>query len=360
MAALKPCPPVAVFTLEQIQKELPPPHALLSLLADSFVLFSQGQVVLAPPSHLSFAAAGINADCCVKFAYAVGGALWVGKVAAGFYDNPAAGLPSSCGLMLLFDQKLGVPRGILLERGFLTDLRTAYAAALTARALAPRAARAVGLIGAGTIARLLLDVLPLATQCRALVVWARREAAAEELCALARRAGWEAAAAASPARVLAECDLVFTCTPSRAPLLTAADLRARGEGHALHLCALGADAEGKQELEPALVARAELLVADSKAQCLAFGELSHALRAKLVREDDARLIELGELLSSRVALQRGDHTDTRFTLADSTGIGASDLAIAQAVYANLVNFELPSGPPRHQWRNSLQATGAKL
>ncbi|KAL3924702.1 MAG: hypothetical protein SGPRY_003840 [Prymnesium sp.] len=388
---------VSIFTLEQIKRGLPPPSSLLGAIADSLVLYSQRKVLLAPASHLSFAPAGVNADCCVKFAFAIGGRYWVGKVASGFYDNPSVGLPSSSGLMLVFDLQVcltckplldeahlfthhlltllnnspssnvlpaplqvGLPRAVLLDEGHLTDLRTALAATVSARALGPRNARAVGILGAGTIATLLPTTLRLATACPSLVVWARREEQAKQLAQKAEGEGWSATTVPTPGEVMAKCDIIFCCTPARAALLYKEDLRTRPPGHGLFICALGADAKGKQELHPSLVASAQLLVPDSKAQCFEFGELSHALGESLISETDPRVIELGEILSTHVGLQRGGEDDTRFTLVDSTGIGASDLAIAEAVYSQLGEGSAPPTAPQHRWRHPLTVGQSRL
>lgn len=97
-----------------------------------------------------------------------------------------------------------------------------------------------------------------------------------------------------------------------------------------------------------------------QAQCFEFGELSHALGESLISETDPRVIELGEILSTHVGLQRGGEDDTRFTLVDSTGIGASDLAIAEAVYSQLGEGSAPPTAPQHRWRHPLTVGQSRL
>src|SRR6187401_1335861 len=75
------------------------------------------------------------------------------KVASGFYDNPEQGLPSGSGLMAVFDAATGMPVALLLDNGFLTDIRTGAAGAIAADVLAPAAFTAVGVIGSGVQAR---------------------------------------------------------------------------------------------------------------------------------------------------------------------------------------------------------------
>lgn len=351
-------PPPRVFTLEEIHATLRTfgLPAQLGIIADAHVALSRKRIVLGDVAHLDFKKDGTNADCCIKSGFALGGELWVVKVAAGFYDNPKVGMPSSCGLILLCDLKLGVPRALLADAGELTDLRTAIAAAVGARALAPRTPGAVGVIGAGCIASRLPDVLRVATACRTMLVYSRRQVAAAEFAERARALGWACSVAASPAELASRCGLVVTCTPSEQPLLRLVDLK-RSQACGLHICAIGADAAGKQELETELVAAADLVVLDSKQQCLGFGEASHAQRAGLLRAD--RCLELGDLLSDSVHLQRGGAEDTRLTVFDSTGVAASDLAIAEAVYLRLMGQMSTERSPLHTWRENSTSGGAK-
>ena len=286
-------------------------------------------------------------------------------MAAGWYRNPHRGLPSSVGLMLIFCQLTGVPKALLQDGGYLTDLRTALAACVTARALAPAGTRAIGFVGAGTICRHLIDTLPsVLPQCRTLRIWARRPEAAVSLAEMANAGGevapagwWSAETSPSLGQLASECDVIFTCTPSRQPLLLSCHVDGRGpDCPGLHICALGADQKGKQELDPSLLGKADLLVADSREQCFAFGELSHGLAHGHVKEDDPRLVDLGALLSSQVERQRdtsaqGGAADRRLTIADSTGVGASDLCIAEAAYGALHPGALPKRLPfAHAWR----------
>lgn len=280
-------------------------------------------------------------------------------MAAGWYKNPALhGLPSSVGLMLVFCLRTGVPRAVLLDGGYLTDLRTALAACVTAKALAPRNARAIGLVGAGTICHLLAQTLhSVGLATRTLHVWARRPENAQRLSDHATGLGWKASICRSPRELAQSCDVIFTCTPSRAPILLASHVAARpATAPGLHICALGSDQEGKQELEPAILGMASLVAPDSVGQCFSYGECCHAKRLGLLDESSDKVVPLGRLLSSSHAhLQRGSGPDDRrLTIADSTGVGASDWCIAEAAYRALVP-EAPQPPPKaHRWRGEAQ------
>jgi ornithine cyclodeaminase len=128
-------------------------------------------------------------------------------------------------------------------------------------------------------------------------------------------------AAAGPEEVCAEADVLVTATPARDPLIRAAWLRA-----GMHVTALGSDSPGKQELDPECFARADLIVADRLAQCSAFGELRHALERGLLTPSDVHG-ELGAIVAGHKA---GRTSDTQITIADLTGAGFQDTAIASA------------------------------
>ncbi|XLM19898.1 ornithine cyclodeaminase family protein, partial [Chromobacterium piscinae] len=152
-------------------------------------------------------------------------------------------------------------------------------------------------------------------------VWSRQPEQAAAFCAFAAQLGFRALAAADPREVAAQANLIVTATPSRGPLLQRGWIRP-----GTHITALGADGPGKQELDPAIAAEADVVVADSLAQCVAYGELSHAVNAGLLAP--SRIVELGDALASGVRLRQNDD---QITLADLTGIAVQDAAIAASV-----------------------------
>jgi ornithine cyclodeaminase len=154
---------------------------------------------------------------------------------------------------------------------------------------------------------------------REIVAWSPTQAHLDAYCAEMRGAGFDARPAASPREVCFEADLVITATPSREPLVNAESLRP-----GLHVTALGSDSPGKQELDEACLARADLLVVDRVTQCAAFGELRHALDAGLFRADRVHA-ELGEIVAG---LKPGRTSAEQITIADLTGVGFQDTAIA--------------------------------
>ena len=241
------------------------------------------------------------------------------KIASGFYDNPAKGLPSGSGLMAVFDATTGLPVALLLDNGFLTDIRTGAAGAVAADTLAPLSVSTVGVLGSGVQARHQIRCLRCVRTFSRIVAWSpdrtRLDAYVREL----RGEGFDARAAAAPEAVCREAEVLVTATPSRTPLVRAEWLRP-GQ----HVTALGSDSPGKQELDAACLERADLVVVDRLTQCAAFGELRHALDAGLFRPDRVHA-ELGEVVAG---LKPGRTTTAQITIADLTGVGFQDTAIA--------------------------------
>jgi ornithine cyclodeaminase/alanine dehydrogenase-like protein (mu-crystallin family) len=252
------------------------------------------------------------------------------KVASGFPGNADRGLPTSDGMIVAFDAETCEPEALLLDGGYLTDLRTGAAGGVAARHLAPEQVWTVAVIGTGAQARLQLGALALErpgfTSVR---VWGRnREHAAACVEDLRARPGLPEGCNYEVAGTVREAvdgaDVIVTCTASRTALVQADWVKLGA-----HVTAVGADAADKQELDPAILGRADVLVVDSRRQSATIGELHHALAAGLVTERKA--VQLGEICA-RVAT--GRTSPEQLTVCDLTGLGVQDVAAANLVLAN--------------------------
>lgn len=259
-----------------------------------------------------------NGEVDIKAAYLPGFDGIAVKLSAGFFDNPARGLPSLGGLMIVLDTQTGVPAAALFDNGYLTDLRTALAGAVAADHLARRDASVAAIVGGGMQARLQLDALRLVRPITRAHVWARRpEQAAAFAEEMTRELGIEVVPAATPADAAADADILVTTTPATAPLV---DTDALHPG--LHVTAVGSDAEHKQELTAGVVAAADRFVCDRIAQSRRLGELRAAVAAG---SDADRAVELGDVIAGRTP---GRSSPEEVTVCDLTGTGAQDTAIA--------------------------------
>jgi ectoine utilization protein EutC len=255
----------------------------------------------------------------VKTAYLPGVPSFAIKISPGFFDNPKLGLPSVNGLMLLFSARTGLVEAVLLDNGYLTNVRTAAAGAVAAKWLARRDACVAGVLGAGVQAKLQLEALKLVREIERALVWARDPEKANAFAASAgAELGLEIGVAPRPEDLVRRSDIVVTTTPSTSPLIRA-DWLQPGQ----HVTAMGSDAEHKNELAPDVIASTRY-VCDRRSQCAVLGELHHAIAAGAVPADSS-FPELGEVIARQ---EPGRTSDREITVCDLTGTGAQDTAIA--------------------------------
>jgi ornithine cyclodeaminase/alanine dehydrogenase-like protein (mu-crystallin family) len=307
-----------VVPLAAFQDKIPMAVAI-GAVERGFRALAQGEATL--PDPLVMELPQEEAEVHVKAAHLGGGRYIVIKVATGFPGNRARGMPSGDGMFLLLDARTGVPELLLEEHGYLTDLRTAAAVGLTLRYLAPRDVDRALLVGAGALARLtaraMLAELPLAR----LTLWNRTREHAETLAReLAPLVETRVAPTLEPA--VREHRVVVTATSSATPLVMAAWVRP-----GTHVTSVGTGSPEKIELEPALLARADKLVADRVSQTERYGNLRQAVAAGVVARGQV-YAELGDLAAARLP---GRENASEITVADLTGVGVQDAAIAQTV-----------------------------
>lgn len=275
-------------------------------------------VVMPPILRLDIPAHRGEVD--VKTAYVPGIDAFAIKISPGFFDNPRLGLPSVNGMMVLLSARTGLVEALLLDNGYLTDIRTAAAGAVAAKHLSRADSSVAAIFGAGVQARLQLKALLLVRPIQEARIWARDPEKAEAAAAdLTAKLGLPVRAEADLAQAARGADILVTTTPAALPFLDA-DMLAPGQ----HVTAMGSDAEHKNELAPAALRRADLYVADSARQTRRLGELNHAIRAGLFGADEA-VTELGAVVAG---LSPGRGSDADITIADLTGTGVQDTAIA--------------------------------
>ncbi len=225
--------------------------------------------------------------------------VWTVKVSTDF-DPGDGGAMRHSGLMLVISAIDGTLVGVLGDNGFLTELRTGAAGAVAADLLARR-----------DVVRS-IDCVRVASRSPE-----RARAFVEEIVSL----GLSGSLCDSVQEAVRGAGIVITTTPSTAPLLEAAWLDA-----GTHVTAVGSDDPGKQELSPDVLARAGVVAVDDRRQAASFGELHHAIEAGMRTEED--VVTLGELLEGVAPGRVGDE---EITVADLTGVGVQDAAIAALV-----------------------------
>ncbi len=245
------------------------------------------------------------------------------KTNANFPANPVQrGLPTIQGVLSLHDAIDGSLLA-LLDSMQITTLRTAAATAVAARHLARADARIVTVIGCGVQGRSQLHALGCVRDVRRVFAWdVDREAAERYAREMSEAFGLAVVVVSDYRGAVARSDIVVTCTSSRTPLLTAADVPA-----GCFVAGVGADSDDKQELAPDLLARSTV-VADVLEQCARIGDLHHALAACALRRDEVHA-ELSDVVSGR---RPGRRSPDEVTVFDSTGTALEDVAAAVVVY----------------------------
>jgi ornithine cyclodeaminase len=293
----------------------------------AFVAYSAGGAELPGVIHLDVPEAG--GEIHVKAGHLHGGPHYAVKMASGFVRVEP---PAIDGMVALFDARDGSPVALLLDGGYLTDVRTGAAGGVAARWLAPEVVERVAVLGTGGQARQQLDALAVVRPGPWDVrVWGRdpghAAACVEDLMArgmLPR--GAAVRVVAEVAAALEGADVVLTCTASRAALVDAAML-----APGAHVTALGSDGVGKQELAPNVLEAADVLVVDSLDQCRRLGELQHAAGQA------GRVVELGSIVAGAAP---GRTTRDQRTVCDLTGVGVQDVAAAEVVVARALAEDL--------------------
>lgn len=306
-----------IINLNQIREVLP----LLDMVSEieqGFVDYSNGKVVVPPVGEMIMDKGEVH----IKYGFIKGDAYYVIKVASGFYQNHLLGLPSGNGLMLLFDQNNGNLLSILLDEGYLTDVRTAIAGAVAARHLAPKNIRKIGIVGAGTQARLQLLYLKKIVACREVLVWGMGREELELFKSEMEKEGFNIDLTLHTEDIVKQCNLIVTVTPSKTPLIRDGQFL---EG--THITTVGSDTPVKQEVEASVLQKADVVVADSIEQCMLRGEIYQAIKAGAINRD--KVVELGDVIAGSSG---GRTSELQFTIADLTGVAVQDIKIASAVY----------------------------
>ena len=309
-----------ILQSEEIKKIVHLNSKLIPIIEDAFKSLSKGETVMPPILRLDIKKYHGESD--VKAAYIEGLDSFAIKVASGFFNNPSLGLPSSNGLMILLDSKTGVLKSVLLDKGYLTDVRTAIAGAIASKYLSNPNIETAGIMGAGIQAKLQLQALMLVRSPKKIKVWARDLLKVKkfiqefdnildiEYCLTAEE-------------LVIDSDVIITTTPSCKPLIKNEWLK-----KGMHITAMGSDAEHKNELEPKILSSCDVYVPDSQAQTSILGELHHALKDNLISPDTI-FNDLGNIVLNP---NLGRKSKDDITICDLTGTGVQDTAIARYTY----------------------------
>ncbi len=309
---------IPFFNGENVRAAVSPERAL-DAVRDAFVAYARGEWTM--PSKV-YVPAYPEGDFRAMPALGAGHALlkWV----TSFPGNPAQGLPTVTGLVLLSDASNGMLKGVL-DAGAVTSLRTGAAAVLAAETLGRPDAETAAVIGAGVNGEAAARTF--IARGRRVELWDTDRTRAEEV---AERIGAEVAAGREEALA---ADLLVTVTPGRQVVLDEGSLL-RGQ----HASLMGADGPGKAEIAVSELERVRVFCDDWE-QASHNGDLVHAVEAGALARDDVS--QLGDVL---IGTAEGRKSDDEITVFDSTGLAIQDLAIALAALERADELALPTIP----------------
>jgi ornithine cyclodeaminase/alanine dehydrogenase len=311
---------VIILSQQEVKLCLPMSKAIQAV-REAYIAFAKGHVKMPPVMHLDVSQ--YNGEIDIKSGYIEDFGLIGTKIASGFYDNHKLGLPPGIAIIILMDLKTSMPLAIM-DGTYVTAYRTGAAGAVAANVLAKKDSEIIGVVGAGTQARMQILALREIFSLKEVKVWdintAARDLYSKEM---SEQLNITVEPVDSVKDAVVESDIVVTVTPSKKALVMK-DWIKKGT----HINAIGADGPGKQELDPMIIKVADKVVVDSLKQCRIIGEIQHALKNGLIKEANIHA-EIGQIL---IGEKKGRESDNEITLFDSTGLAAQDIAAANIVY----------------------------
>lgn len=313
---------VTILTERELRGMVGLDREAVDAIESAFVALADGKVEMPPIMHIDVKENAGDVD--IKSAYMRGADWFAVKIGAGFFNNHTMGLPNSPASVVLVSSKTGVVEAVLLDNAYLTDVRTGAAGAVAAKHLARQGKLVAGILGTGVQARYQLEALTVVRDVTRAVVWGRDAAKAKAYAdEMAKKLGIAVTAVDSAEEAVRASDVLVTTTNAKLPLVKADWLKP-----GLHITAMGADLAGKQELDPAILGRADRVVCDRRSQCEKMGELQHALASGAITSASS-VAELGEVAAGRAP---GRTSDGQITVCDLTGTGVQDTAIGVLAY----------------------------
>jgi alanine dehydrogenase len=308
-------------------KEVLSLREIIEVVEKGFVSDSAGEINTFPVVMESIAQ--YNAFFGIKSCY-IPSVEAVGLKMGGFWPpEEGSTAPAHFAAIFLIDGATGNPLA-LMDGNLITTWRTGAAGAIGAKYLARPESSKVGVIGAGVQGQIQVQALQEIFNLTTIRVWDPNPNAIQNYIQVMAGRGLEIHPAMNPASAVEGVDIIVTATPSR-KVLVEADTVKQGT----HVNAIGADARGKNEVDPKLFTRAKIVV-DKLSQCVVMGDLQHPIKQGLITEKDVHA-ELGEIISGK---KTGRANKTEITIFDATGVSFQDLITARLAYERAIDAGL--------------------
>jgi alanine dehydrogenase len=294
-------------------------HRVLRIVEDAFQAQAQGKIQM--PAKIYLHLDKYDGDFRAMPAYIEGmeacGIKWVNV----HPKNRRFGLPAVMAIIILSDPKTGFPLAIM-DGTYITNLRTGASGGIAAKYLARHDSAVVGLVGCGAQARTQLLALKELFRIKFVYVWGNKLEYARKFLKDTGVFKLNMQIKDKISDCVRNADIVVTTTPVRKPIVKSEWIR-----YGTHINAIGADAKGKEELEPKLLKRAKIVVDDWQQTCHS-GEINVPLSQGIITKKDI-YATLGEVLTGK---KKGRKTAKEITIFDSTGLAICDVAVANYVY----------------------------
>ncbi len=299
----------------------------ISIVEKTFRSFAQGKVQMPEKSYLYLNR--FQGDFRSMPAYVedqnAAGVKWVNV----HTENFKKGLPTVMAMVVLGDVKTGYPIAIL-DGTYLTNLRTGAAGGVAAKYLARKNSSVVGLVGSGNQARTQLEALRLLFKIKSVKVWSSDFVSDFRLIQKYKRASFKVTRAKTIEECVSNSDIVATTTPSRKPIVKLSWI-AKGT----HINAIGADAKGKEELDPNILKHSKLVV-DDWSQASHSGEINVPVSRGLISKRNI-YASLGDIITRK---KKGRTNFSEISVFDSTGLSIHDIACAHWIYKRALALKI--------------------
>jgi alanine dehydrogenase len=295
---------------------------------DAFRAYGEGSVQMPPKVYLAFEKGDMR---CMPVYMPTLGVAGVKNVTVHPQNRD---LPAVMAIISLIEPETGFPLAIM-DGTYITSLRTGAAGAVAARHLAREDSCTVAFIGAGRQAQTQLEgLLVVRPNVRRVLVYDLNAAKAQEFCRWCGELGApEAEVAPSVEAAASEADILVTTTPARKPVVQSAWVK-----DGTHINAIGADAQGKQELDPTILKRGRVII-DNWEQASHSGEINVPVAKGILKREDV-VGDIGQVVTGRV---QGRQSERDITVFDSTGLAVQDIACAAEVWHRLTRRDARRG-----------------
>ncbi len=290
----------------------------------AFKEYGQGNAQMPPKTYLDFPE--YKGDLRVMPAYLPLQKIAGVKIVNVHPENSKKALPTVMAMIVLDDPETGYPLAVLAGTD-ITAARTGAAAAVATKYLSRKDSETLGLVGAGVQARAQLKAIMQVRRIRKVTVADASLPAAQRFAREMKEDTGLEILATTEIEKAAKCDIVSTTTPVRTPIVLDNWIQP-----GTHINAIGADAKGKEELEPAIMKRARVFV-DDWAQASHSGEINVPFSNGFITKEDITG-SLGELVAGKI---EGRTDNGQVTVFDSTGLAIQDIATAKLVYGRAIS-----------------------